>query len=119
MTETLHAVLASLPRPLSPEAHVLPEREPKVISRAFARLVKDLGIPSLTFHDLRHDVASVLTAKGVSQRAVMEILGHKDARMTTKYQHLAPGHLKEAMQALDTMGISSTTITPHSKEGRA
>ena len=114
MTETLHAALAALPRPLSPEAPVLPERNPKVITRAFARLVKDLGIPSLTFHDLRHDVASVLTAKGVSQRAVMEILGHRDARMTTKYQHLAPGHLREAMRALDTMGVQHTP-----KEGRA
>jgi len=72
--------------------------------------VKDLGIPNLRFHDLRHDVASVLTAKGVSQRAVMEILGHRDARMTTKYQHLAPGHLREAMRALDTTAIPSA---PH------
>jgi len=110
MTETLHAALAALPRPLSPEAPVLPERDPKVITRAFARLVKDLGIPNLRFHDLRHDVASVLTAKGVSQRAVMEILGHRDARMTTKYQHLAPGHLREAMRALDT---TATPSAPH------
>ena len=31
----------------------------------------------------------------------MEILGHKDPRMTVRYQHLAPGHLKDAMSALD------------------
>src|SRR5262245_53545100 len=34
MTAPLHAALAALPRPLSSEAHVLPEREPKVITRA-------------------------------------------------------------------------------------
>ncbi|MFP6867776.1 MAG: tyrosine-type recombinase/integrase, partial [Nitrospinota bacterium] len=55
----------------------------------------------LRFHDLRHDAASTLTMAGVSQRAVMEILGHKDPRMTVRYQHLAPGHLKDAMGELD------------------
>jgi integrase len=37
----------------------------------------------------------------VAQRAVMEILGHRDPRMTMRYQHLSPGHLKDAMRALD------------------
>ena len=31
----------------------------------------------------------------------MEILGHRDPRMTVRYQHLAPGHLSDAMQSLD------------------
>jgi len=38
---------------------------------------------------------------GVAQRAVMEILGHRDPRMTMRYQHLSPGHLRDAMRALD------------------
>jgi integrase len=101
MTDTLREALATLPRPLSPEASLLPEGEPKVISRAFSRLVADLEIPNLRFHDLRHDVASALTMAGVSQRAVMEILGHRDPRMTMRYQHLSPGHLRDTMRALD------------------
>jgi len=101
MTDTLREAFATLPRPLSPEASLLPEREPKVVSRAFSRLVADLGIPNLRFHDLRHDAASALTMAGVSQRAVMEILGHRDPRMTMRYQHLSPGHLRDAMRALD------------------
>jgi integrase len=101
MTETLREVLTALPRPLSPEASVLPERGSKVLSRGFARLVADLEIPNLRFHDLRHDAASTLTMAGVSQRAVMEILGHRDPRMTMRYQHLSPGHLRDAMLALD------------------
>ena len=31
----------------------------------------------------------------------MEILGHRDLRVTLRYQHLAPGHLRDAMRALD------------------
>ena len=100
-TDTLREVLASLPRPLSSEARVLPQRETKVISRSFARLVTDLKISNLRFHDLRHDAASTLTMAGLTQRAIMEILGHRDPRMTMRYQHLSPGHLRDAMRTLD------------------
>jgi len=86
---------------LSPEAPVLPEREPKVISRGFSRLVADLAIPALRFHDLHHHAVSMLTMSGVPQRSIMEILGHRDPRMTMRYQHLSPGHLRDAIQALD------------------
>jgi integrase len=102
MTDTLHALLAALPRPLDRAAPVLPRYEdPRVLSRAFTRHAARVGLHGLTFHDLRHDAASALTAAGVSQRAVMEILGHRDPRMTVRYQHLAPGHLRDAMRALD------------------
>lgn len=101
MTDTLQDALAALPRPLSPGARVFPEREPAVLTRSFARLVRDLGLQDLRFHDLRHDAASALTMAGVAQRAVMEILGHRDPRMTMRYQHLSPGHLRDAMRALD------------------
>jgi site-specific recombinase XerD len=37
---------------------------------------------------------------GVSQRAVMAVLGHRDPRMTIRYSHLEPGHLRTATQAL-------------------
>lgn len=101
MTDTLREALRSLPRPLDLKAAVFPEREPLVLTRSFTRLVQRLGLKNLTFHDLRHDAASTLTMAGVSQRAIMEILGHKDPRMTLRYQHLAPGHLRDAIRALD------------------
>lgn len=101
MTDTLREALAALPRPLSPGATVFPVREPAVLTRSFARLVRDLELQDLRFHDLRHDAASALTTAGVAQRAVMEILGHRDPRMTMRYQHLSPGHLRDAMRAFD------------------
>jgi integrase len=102
MTEPLHALFASLPRSLDATAPVLPRyTDPKVLTRSFTRHAQRVGLAGLTFHDLRHDAASTLTAAGVSQRAVMEILGHRDPRMTIRYQHLAPGHLRDAMDALE------------------
>lgn len=101
MTDTLREALQALPRPLDPAAAVFPERDPKVLSRSFARLVAHLGLPNLHFHDLRHDVASTLTMAGVPQRTIMAILGHRDPRMTMRYQHLSPDHLRDAARALD------------------
>ena len=102
MTATLRDLLQTLPRPLDPNAHVFPERDPHVLSRSFARLVQRLGLKDLKFHDLRHDAASTLTMAGVGQRAVMAMLGHRDSRMSLRYQHIAPDHLADAARALDT-----------------
>ena len=66
------------------------------LTRAFARLCHDLKLLNLRFHDLRHEAASTLTMAGVPQRTVMAILGHRDPRMTMRYQHLTPEHLREA-----------------------
>jgi len=86
---------------------------PRVLTRSFTWLVQRLGLVGLMFHDLRHDAASNLTMAGVPQRTIMEILGHRDPRMTVRYQHLAPGHLRDAMQSLDR----GATAPPESVTG--
>ena len=102
MTDTLYTLLQHLPRPLDAQALVLSALSANAVTIGFARLAKELGLADLKFHDLRHDVASTLTMAGVPQRTVMEILGHKDPRMTLRYQHLTPAHLREAMCTLDS-----------------
>jgi len=44
---------------------------------------------------------------GVPQRSVMAILGHRDPRMTMRYQHLTSEHLQDAMRALDRPSMES------------
>jgi integrase len=101
MTSTMRSLLEALPRSLNPDGKVLPETTAPGLTVAFGRLARRIGVKGVRFHDLRHDAASTLTMAGVPQRAVMEILGHRDPRMTLRYQHLAPGHLTDAMRALD------------------
>jgi integrase len=101
MTDTLGDLIQGFARPLDPETPVFPEREPLVLTRGFTRLIRRLGLKDLTFHDLRHDAASTLAMAGVPLRTVAEILGHRDMRMTTRYAHLSPQHLREAIKALD------------------
>jgi integrase len=100
LTEPLEQLLRSLPRSLGPAAPLLPVVRPEELTRAFRRYVQTIGLPSLTFHDLRHDVGSTLAMAGVPQRAIMEILGHRDLRMSARYQHVSPDHLRTAVGTL-------------------
>ena len=120
MTATLRELLQTLPRPLDHTAHVSPQRFPQALSRSFAHLAKALGLKDLSFHSLRHDAASTLTVAGVSQRAVMAMLGHRDPRMSIRYQHLSPEHLQDVARALDTRpheGSPSGSITAPARGG--
>ena len=52
------------------------------------------------WHDLRHTFASRLIMGGVDLRSVGELLGHKTLVMVMRYSHLAPEHLREAVNRL-------------------
>jgi len=59
------------------------------------------GITEFHFHDLRHTFASHLVMAGVDLTTVSRLLGHKDIKMTLRYSHLAPHHVKKAVEVLD------------------
>ena len=76
----------------------------KSISRPFKNDIRQAGIKEFTFHDLRHTFASKLVMKGASLKAVQELLGHKDIKMTMRYAHLAEDIKKDAVKLLDGDG---------------
>lgn len=43
----------------------------------------------VTFHTLRHSIATLLADLGLAERLRMELLGHKEIRTTQQYTHLA------------------------------
>lgn len=43
----------------------------------------------VTFHTLRHSIATLLAELGIGERLRMELLGHKEIRTTQQYTHLA------------------------------
>lgn len=55
-----------------------------------------------SWHTTRHTFASHLVMRGVPIAVVQQLLGHTTIQMTMRYAHLAPGHLKSAVAALDT-----------------
>jgi len=48
------------------------------------------------FHDCRHHFASWFVMRGGSLQALKELFGHADLKMTLRYAHLAPEHLRSS-----------------------
>ena len=116
MTVTLRELLASFARSMNAEARVFPEWKPAAFTVALGRLVSDLKLGDLHFHDLRHNTASTLTMAAVPQRTAMALLGHRDPRMTLPYQHLSPEHLRAAVRALDQRQAPVEVTPPHAAQ---
>jgi site-specific recombinase XerD len=63
-------------------------------------LLKAAGIREVRVHDARHTAATLLLAQGVDQRVVMEILGHSQISMTSKYAHVLPQVMTDAAERI-------------------
>ena len=42
-----------------------------------------------------------MAMSGVDLMAIKQVLGHKTIAMTVRYSHLSPGHLRNAVAAID------------------
>ena len=82
------------------DERVFPVNPHNFYNRVFKPALKRAGVENFHWHDLRHTFASRLVMKGVDLRTVQELLGHKTLSMTLRYSHLAPGHLKDAIEKL-------------------
>ena len=73
-------------------------------TRSFAPLLKRAGLPSKTFHQLRHTAATILLLKNVNPKIVSELLGHATIAITldtcshvlANMQHTAVAAMEEA-----------------------
>ena len=63
-------------------------------------LLKAAGIRDARVHDARHTAATLLLAQGVDQRVVMQILGHSQISMTSKYAHVLPQVMTDAAEKI-------------------
>jgi site-specific recombinase XerD len=66
----------------------------------FDDAVAEAGIKDFSWHCLRHTFASRLTMAGVDIRTVQELMGHSSITVTMRYAHLAPAHLRAAVEKL-------------------
>lgn len=72
------------------------------------------------FHDLRHSFGSRLGMNGTDLKSIMEIMGHKTAKVAMRYQHPSPSHKLEAVKSLDKIrGTVPQKIVKLNKSGNS
>ena len=113
MNGFLRDVLRKHPRRLdSTYVFFAPNGQPFAdVDTSFATALRRSGLQHFRFHDLRHTFASWLVMGGVDLRTVQELLGHKDIRMTMRYSHLAPDHMRNAVAILDGGAVDVSAKT--------
>ena len=83
------------------------------MGRAFKPAARAMGIPELTFHDLRHTGASLMIAARCHVKVIAEQMGHSDggALVLRRYGHLYKGARKQAALALEAHVLGDSTAT--------
>ena len=88
------------------------------LTHSFHREIARLGLRRIRFHDLRHSCASLLLARGVGLREIMEWLGHSQIGLTANtYSHVMPAAKRAAAAEMDGAFRSLTPkVDPHQIE---
>ena len=68
---------------------------------AVIRTAKQAQLPGVSLHTLRHTFISRLVQAGRPLPEVAALAGHRDIKMTLRYAHLAPSHLRAGIQVLE------------------
>jgi integrase len=66
------------------------------------------GIKNFHFHDLRHCYGSWLAMNNVPDKGRMELMGHKDPKMTMRYTHLSMDYKRAAVNKLPRFKVEET-----------
>ena len=74
----------------------------KSIKTSWGSLMSDAKVTDFRFHDLRHSFASKLVIGGVDFYRVSKLMGHSSIDMTKRYAHLAPDHMQDALEVLNS-----------------
>jgi integrase len=94
--------------------------DPSTVSHAFARVLREAGLPPMPLHGLRHSHATLLLQAGTHPRVVMERLGHSSIRVTLDtYSHVVGGLQESAAQRFDDfVGAKNRLVSnPLAKSG--
>ena len=94
------------------------------VGMAVIRTAKQAKLPGVSLHTLRHTFISRLVQAGRPLPEVAALAGHRDIKMTLRYAHLAPSHLRAGIQVLEERnryraGLALSTeqrVTPVSQD---
>lgn len=73
--------------------------QPISFRRIWGVITKEVGLPDLHMHDVRHAAAASLLRAGVTLGVAAQVLGHDPALLARRYGHLETASLKRAQEA--------------------
>ncbi len=77
---------------------------PRNLLRHYHLVLKQMGLPIMPFHNLRHLSASLALLAGVNPKTVQSRLGHSTISLTLDtYSHVLPGLQDEAAKKMDKL----------------
>lgn len=75
--------------------------EPRTIQYRFEKLLKNVNLPSVTFHSLRHAFATTAVEIGFDIKTLSEILGHSKIEITlVRYVNSSLDRKRSCMELL-------------------
>ena len=75
--------------------------EPRNALRALQAAARQVGLPDIGLHTLRHSAAAVMLVNGVPLKVVSEVLGHASIGITGDiYGHVSPDVSRDALARL-------------------
>ncbi len=87
--------------------------DPGSVNKSFHRALAQAGLPDLRVHDLRHTVASLLQARGRTQREAQEIMGHASEMTTARiYTHVLADRRRDILTPTREFFLSDPDAGP-------
>lgn len=83
--------------------------EPRIFREFYVKVLRELNLPVIKFHGLRHTYATRLIEAGMDFKTASHLLGHADITTTLKiYAHVTPDKARQAIdQAYKKIGIKT------------
>ena len=117
MNSKIQCILSELMATSQPNSQdqIFPHKT-SYLRRVFEKAVKKAGLQPFRFHDLRHTFASRLAMQGANDRTIMALGGWQSPAMLSRYAHLSPTHLWNAVEGLTQIGTGSKTGSEDRKQ---
>ena len=88
-----------------------------VNTKAWTKALRQAGIESFRWHDLRHTWASWHVQAGTGLHELQELGGWESVEMVRRYAHLAPEHLAKAAARIVPIGTKLATVEKEQRVG--
>jgi Phage integrase family len=91
---------------------------PEYLTHRFPQICKELGLPPIRLHDLRHGAATIALASHTDLKVIQQILGHSSIVTTADtYTSVLPEAAHRAAQATADMVIEAARSAPGVRPG--